>query len=57
MVAPALTDVAGPRIHTRPVAGLPLIHVEAPEFRGARKLVKGLVDRSVSFLALLCCCR
>ncbi|QGN47162.1 sugar transferase [Micromonospora sp. WMMD558] len=52
VVAPALTDVAGPRIHTRPVAGLPLIHVEAPEFRGARKLVKGLVDRSAAFLAL-----
>ncbi|MFC4019403.1 sugar transferase [Micromonospora sp. GCM10011542] len=52
VVAPALTDVAGPRIHTRPVAGLPLIHVEAPEFRGARKLVKGFVDRSVSSLAL-----
>ncbi|MGC4760761.1 sugar transferase [Micromonospora trifolii] len=52
VVAPALTDVAGPRIHTRPVAGLPLIHVEAPEFRGVRKLVKGLVDRSVSSLAL-----
>ncbi|MET7820115.1 sugar transferase [Micromonospora zamorensis] len=52
VVAPALTDVAGPRIHTRPVAGLPLIHVEAPEFRGARKLVKGLVDRSVSSLVL-----
>ncbi|GHJ51943.1 polyprenyl glycosylphosphotransferase [Nonomuraea sp. TT08I-71] len=53
VVAPALTDVAGPRIHTRPVAGLPLIHVEAPEFRGARKLVKGLVDRSISLIALL----
>ena len=53
VLAPALTDVAGPRIHTRPVAGLPLIHVEAPEFRGARKLVKGLVDRSLSLVALL----
>ncbi|WP_410811583.1 sugar transferase [Micromonospora sp. 067-2] len=52
VVAPALTDVAGPRIHTRPVAGLPLIHVEAPEFRGARKLVKGFVDRSTSSMAL-----
>ncbi|MEH0936370.1 sugar transferase [Micromonospora psammae] len=53
VVAPALTDVAGPRIHTRPVAGLPLIHVEAPEFRGARKLVKELVDRTAAGLALL----
>src|SRR5690606_22217375 len=25
IVAPALTDIGGPRIHTRPVAGLPLI--------------------------------
>ncbi|WP_434744096.1 sugar transferase [Micromonospora sp. SH-82] len=53
VVAPALTDVAGPRIHTRPVAGLPLIHVEAPEFRGARKLVKGFVDRAAASVALL----
>ncbi|NYF54867.1 sugar transferase [Micromonospora purpureochromogenes] len=53
VVAPALTDVAGPRIHTRPVAGLPLIHVEAPEFRGARKLVKEFVDRAAAALALL----
>ncbi|WP_026184633.1 sugar transferase [Salinispora vitiensis] len=52
VVAPALTDVAGPRIHTRPVAGLPLIHVEAPEFRGARKLVKGLADRTFALFAL-----
>jgi exopolysaccharide biosynthesis polyprenyl glycosylphosphotransferase len=52
VLAPALTDVAGPRIHTRPVAGLPLIHVEAPEFRGLRKIVKGFVDRAASFAAL-----
>jgi exopolysaccharide biosynthesis polyprenyl glycosylphosphotransferase len=52
VLAPALTDVAGPRIHTRPVAGLPLIHVEAPEFRGGRKLVKGFFDRSAALIAL-----
>jgi len=52
VLAPALTDVAGPRIHTRPVAGLPLIHVEAPEFRGARKLVKALIDRSAALAVL-----
>jgi exopolysaccharide biosynthesis polyprenyl glycosylphosphotransferase len=53
VVAPALTDVAGPRIHTRPVAGLPLIHVEAPEFTGGRKLVKYTVDRAMALLATL----
>ena len=44
VVAPALTDVAGPRIHIRPVAGLPLLHVEEPEFRGVRRIGKRLVD-------------
>jgi exopolysaccharide biosynthesis polyprenyl glycosylphosphotransferase len=53
VVAPALTDVAGPRIHTRPVAGLPLIHVEAPEFRGGRKVVKYTVDRAMAVFATL----
>ena len=52
VLAPALTDVAGPRIHTRPVAGLPLIHVEAPEFRGAGKVFKAVVDRTVALIAL-----
>ncbi|MFD0968891.1 sugar transferase [Plantactinospora endophytica] len=52
VLAPALTDVAGPRIHTQPVAGLPLIHVEAPEFRGARKVVKSFVDRALAATAL-----
>ena len=53
VLAPALTDVAGPRIHTRPVAGLPLIHVESPEFTGARKAFKGLIDRTAALIAIL----
>ena len=53
VLAPTLTDVAGPRIHTRPIAGLPLIHVESPEFRGARKALKGFFDRTVAAVALL----
>jgi len=52
VLAPALTDVAGPRIHTRPIAGLPLIHVESPEFSGGRKALKGFVDRAVATFAL-----
>ena len=31
VVVPSLTDVAGPRIHMRPVAGLPLLHLEQPQ--------------------------
>jgi exopolysaccharide biosynthesis polyprenyl glycosylphosphotransferase len=35
------------------VAGLPLIHVESPEFRGVRKALKGFVDRAMASFALL----
>ncbi|WP_027345891.1 sugar transferase [Hamadaea tsunoensis] len=52
VVAPALTDVAGPRIHTRPVAGLPLIHVEQPDFKGGAKIVKNVLERIVAFFAV-----
>jgi exopolysaccharide biosynthesis polyprenyl glycosylphosphotransferase len=53
VVAPALTDVAGPRIHTRPVAGLPLLHVEQPEFGGTGKIVKNVVERTMAAFALV----
>ncbi len=53
VVAPSLTDVAGPRIHIRPVSGLPLLHVEEPEFSGIRRLLKNTVDRTVALVALL----
>jgi exopolysaccharide biosynthesis polyprenyl glycosylphosphotransferase len=52
-VAPALMDVAGPRISIRPVAGMPLLHVEHPEFDGTRRLVKTAFDRTVAGVALL----
>ncbi|PZG42444.1 UDP-phosphate galactose phosphotransferase [Spongiactinospora gelatinilytica] len=51
-VAPALLDVAGPRISIRPMAGMPLLHVEHPEFDGARRLVKNAFDRVVAGAAL-----
>ena len=44
IVAPGLTGVAGPRIHSRPVAGLPLIYVEYPVFSGVNRLSKRLFD-------------
>ncbi|WP_394771461.1 sugar transferase [Lacisediminihabitans sp.] len=44
IVAPGLTGVAGPRIHARPVAGLPLIYVEYPVFSGVKRLSKRLFD-------------
>jgi exopolysaccharide biosynthesis polyprenyl glycosylphosphotransferase len=53
VVAPSVTDIAGPRIHIRPVAGLPLLHVEQPEFTGGRRLLKNGVDRLAAGLALM----
>ncbi len=53
VVAPSVTDIAGPRISIRPVAGLPLLHVEEPEFSGSRRLVKTALDRSVAAVALV----
>jgi exopolysaccharide biosynthesis polyprenyl glycosylphosphotransferase len=44
IVAPALTDIAGPRIHSRQVAGLPLIHVEYPTFEGRKRAAKRSFD-------------
>jgi len=40
VMAPSLTDVGGPRIHMRPVAGLPLMHVETPRFVGPQLFLK-----------------
>ena len=53
VVAPALIEVAGPRLHIRPVAKLPLLHVEKPELTGARRVIKNVFDRSSAFGALL----
>ncbi|HEV2886146.1 MAG TPA: sugar transferase [Jatrophihabitans sp.] len=53
MVSPGLTEVAGPRLHILPVAGLPLLHVEEPKFTGFRRVLKGAFDRSVAAVALL----
>ena len=52
-VAPALLDVAGPRTTIRPTAGLPLLHMDHPEFSGAKRLIKSGFDRTVAALALL----
>lgn len=53
IVATALTDIAGPRIHTRPVSGLPLIHVENPQFRGWRYFAKRMFDLFGSLLGIV----
>lgn len=48
IMAPALTDIAGPRIHTQQVAGLPLIHVTTPTLEAGQRVAKRLFDVGVS---------
>jgi exopolysaccharide biosynthesis polyprenyl glycosylphosphotransferase len=53
IMAPALTDIAGPRIHTQQVAGLPLIHVTTPTLEGGQRVAKRLFDIAVSGILIV----
>ncbi|MFT4122956.1 MAG: sugar transferase [Microbacteriaceae bacterium] len=53
VLSPNLIDIAGPRIHMRPVAGLSLIHVETPRYEGSRQAVKRVFDLAASAALLL----
>ncbi|MBB5165809.1 sugar transferase [Mycobacterium sp. AZCC_0083] len=53
VVTPGVVDVAGPRLTMRPVAGLPLIHVEKPQYSGTKKVQKLAFDYFVSVSVLL----
>ncbi|WP_255363269.1 sugar transferase [Geodermatophilus sp. DSM 45219] len=53
LLAPAVTEVAGPRVNIRPIAGLPLVHVERPEFTGVRRVAKEVFDRGAAALGVL----
>jgi len=53
LVGPGLIEVASNRLQVRPTTSLPLLQVQEPEFRGSRRLVKSLVDRSAAAVLLL----
>jgi exopolysaccharide biosynthesis polyprenyl glycosylphosphotransferase len=53
LVDPGLVEVAGPRMHIRPLMGFPLLHVEEPHFAGWRRVVKRLSDIVLTSVGLL----
>lgn len=53
VLAPSIADIAGPRIHTRPVAGLPLIHVETPRFSRGQRVAKRATDLALSTIGII----
>lgn len=53
VVATGVVDVSSPRLEMRPVAGLPLIHVEKPSYHGAKRSGKRIFDLAFSVVALV----
>lgn len=53
LLAPALIDVAGPRLTMRQQAGLPLLHVDKPRYQGATTLFKQIFDRTLCIVILV----
>ncbi|MGN8026969.1 sugar transferase [Microbacterium sp. 22242] len=53
LVAPALTGIAGPRVHSIPAPGLPLIQVDYPTFEGAKYVAKRTLDIVGSVFGLI----
>lgn len=53
VIAPMLTDIAGPRIHAEPVPGLPLVHLERPRLRGPELWLKTAFDLTSAAIGLV----
>ena len=53
LVDPGLVEVAGPRMHIRPLMGAPLLHIEEPHFSGWRKMLKRTSDVLLTGVGLL----
>lgn len=52
VVSPGVIDISGPRLEMRPVSGFPLIHIEKPQYHGAKKFGKKSFDVIFALLAL-----
>ncbi|WP_449372171.1 hypothetical protein [Arthrobacter psychrolactophilus] len=53
ILASSLTNVAGPRVHFRPIEGLPLMRVELPQYSGGKHIFKRVMDIVLAAFALL----
>jgi exopolysaccharide biosynthesis polyprenyl glycosylphosphotransferase len=53
IVAPAVTEIAGPRLKVSNVEGLPLLHLEQPAFSGASRVTKRILDLTISIVGLI----
>ncbi|MEV8182583.1 sugar transferase [Specibacter sp. NPDC078692] len=52
VLSSSLTNVAGPRVHFRPMEGLPLMHVELPQYSGGKHVFKRFMDVTLAATAM-----
>lgn len=52
VVSPGITDVALSRLVLRPISGLPLLHIDKPQYRGAKRFQKRAFDFCFALAAL-----
>jgi exopolysaccharide biosynthesis polyprenyl glycosylphosphotransferase len=53
LVSPGVIEVAAARLQVRPTTSVPLIQVREPEFRGYRRFVKAVLDRTTAAVVLV----
>jgi len=53
LVDPGLEEVAAPRLHIRPGAGLSLVEVDEPKFTGWQRLIKRVCEIALTSLGLI----
>ncbi len=52
VVSPGMVDIAGPRLTIQPAGGMALIHVDKPQYNGAKQLQKRVFDICFSLFVL-----
>lgn len=53
IVTPGLVDIAGQRLRSRPVAEMPMLHIEKPQYDRAKSLSKQSFDFAFALVALV----
>jgi exopolysaccharide biosynthesis polyprenyl glycosylphosphotransferase len=53
LAAPGLVEVAPRRLQVRPTTSVPLLQIREPEFRGRRRVVKGILERALAAVLLI----
>jgi exopolysaccharide biosynthesis polyprenyl glycosylphosphotransferase len=53
VVSPGVMDVARSRLAMRPIAGLPLLYIDKPQYQGAKRFQKRAFDSTFALAALM----